>query len=190
MTTQAAEPMTSYATALVSGALSKSKNEANPTQRAATNGASESCTKSSLGVGNSTGEISRQSSPSIVGLSCVKDDDLTTATVSDDKSNGWDGVSQTSSHPSSGAETVKGSEVVSAPQPNFWTKRQEEIAAKKATLPAMSVELTNNASHSPKTASSEKGYGVVKKSGILDERERSKEGDVARDNRKNSDDSK
>ena len=83
------------------------------------------------------------------------------ASSGEEKSNGWEGNSQTSSHKSSGADTARTAESVQ-PVVNCWTKRQEELAAKpKSSSPPVAV-VPPSVSPAP-TSASEKGQSPVKK---------------------------
>jgi hypothetical protein len=174
MTTQALSPpdaTTSYAAALTSGTVSKSPASRSEALPASANtktlangitgpvkGASTSHSvpgdprlKTSPGGNLSAPEVTRQSTPTIGGMTGSRYDDEVAATTTDEKSNGWEGNSQTSSHKSSGADTVWASEFTSQPTLNFWKKRQEELAAKPKSI---SPVIPSSVSPAPTSKSS------------------------------------
>jgi hypothetical protein len=142
--------------------------------------------KSNTGGSASAPQLSRQSSPN---LPQSKDDDAsTTVTVPDERSNGWEGSSQTSNRhesKSSSIDTARGGENAQ-PTVNVWKKRQEEIAAKakpsSATLPATSPSPTS-------ASKSDKGQDG-KKIDEWDGKEKNRELDSSKDykDKKGSDD--
>ncbi|KAA8892731.1 hypothetical protein FN846DRAFT_635728 [Sphaerosporella brunnea] len=194
MTTQplsASETATSYAAALASGSSKSSTTKIDPpaSTMPSINGASEPVTGSSTprpapgvsrqkaaGGSSSAPEVSRQPTPANGSVNGSKYDDEGAA--HEEKSNGWEGNSQASSHPdskSSGADTARSSDYV-LPPVNVWKKRQEE-AAKKSASPVAPSSVSPGPAGAPKALSPEKNF---KKS--VDEKAE------PRDHRKNSDD--
>ncbi|KAF8249392.1 hypothetical protein K440DRAFT_641397 [Wilcoxina mikolae CBS 423.85] len=207
MTTQAIsapEATTSYAAALASGTVSKpstSRNETTPASgntKTLANGISEPVKgmattphpvpseprlKTAPGGSSSAPEVTRQSTPTAGGMTASRYDDEVAATTADEKSNGWEGNSQTSSHKSSGADTVWTSESTSQPTPNVWKKRQEEFAAKPKNV---SPVIPSSVSPAPtsKSSTSETGQNLGKKGDEKKDLDVTKE---SKDHRKGSD---
>ncbi|KAI5855690.1 hypothetical protein BZA05DRAFT_215613 [Tricharina praecox] len=194
MTTRAlgaSETATSYAAALASGsskAALASKVEVSPAVPAMvmTNGIPEPVTGTSdhlstpaesrpKSADSSAPEVSRQSTP-VISSNTKQDDDSTSAAAAaadlhEERSNGWEGNSQTSSHPdskSSGADSARASDYV---QPtvtvNVWQKRQEE-AAKKSVSPGIPASVSPGPAQ--KSSASDKGLSTGKKIANTDEK--------------------
>lgn len=195
MTTRAlgaSETATSYAAALASGSSKPPlapKVEVSPAvpPMAMTNGAPEPVTGTSAHRSTLTGSRSKPtalpsssaSAPEVsapgIHPNTKNDDDSASAAAAavalhEEKSNGWEGNSQASSHPdskSSGAESSRASDYV---QPmvtvNVWQKRQEELARK-----SVSPVIPASVSPAPvQKVASDKGSSAGKKSATTDEK--------------------
>jgi len=190
MTTQArgaSETATSYAAALASGSAKAPapKGEVSPAVPAMTvsKGAPEPVINTSTprsapagsrskSAASSAPEVSRQSTPSVNSI--TKHDDESTsaaAALHEEKSNGWEGNSQASSHPdskSSGAESARASDYVQATATvNYWQKRQED-AAKKSVSPVIPVSVSPGPAQ--KSPSADKRPSTGKKGANADEK--------------------